>query len=130
MVMRVGGIVSGMDIEGMVKKLMEAERLPLERMQQQQTTLTWKRDAFREINSALLELDNMMLDMKLSTTYNPKSAVSSQESAVTATANSNAQNGTFEIQVTQLATSAMNIGKVGSEENLKDYVGNYTFSTF
>ena len=29
MVMRVGGIVSGMDIEAMVNKLMEAERMPL-----------------------------------------------------------------------------------------------------
>ncbi len=45
--MRVGGLASGMDIEGMVEKLMEAERMPLVRLQQQQETLTWKRDSFR-----------------------------------------------------------------------------------
>src|SRR5699024_5741750 len=102
MVMRVGGIASGMDIEAMVQKLMEAERMPLDRLKQQQTTLTWKRDAFREINSTLLELDKMMLDMKMSYTYNPKTAVSSQEGAITATANSNASNGSYEIKVKQL----------------------------
>jgi len=135
MVMRVGGIVSGMDIEGMVKKLMEAERMPLERMQQQQTTLTWKRDAFREVNSLLLEMDNITRDMKYSTYYNPKSAVSSMEGAVTATANSSASNGSYEISVTQLATSAMNVGNLDEGIDLqtvigKENAGNYTFSTF
>src|SRR5690625_7862278 len=97
-----------MDIEAMVNKLMEAERMPLNRMYQQQTTLEWKRDAFRDINSKLLELDNMMLDMKLSTSYKPKVATSSQESAVTATASSNASNGSYEIEVTHLASNAIN----------------------
>lgn len=110
MVMRVGGIVSGMDIEGMVSKLMEAERMPLERLQQQQKTLEWKRDGYRDINSHLLDLDKMMLDMKLTTTYKPKQATSSMESAVTATATSSAANGNYSINVQELATSAMNVG--------------------
>ena len=105
MVMRVGGIVSGMDIEAMVNKLMEAERMPLERLRQEETRLTWKRDAFREINSLLLQLDNMMLDLKLSRTYNPKTATSSQENAVRATASSTATNGSYEIAVTGLASN-------------------------
>lgn len=132
MVMRVGGIASGMDIEGMVKKLMEAERMPLDRMHQQQTTLTWKRDAFRDINSTLLELDNMMLDMKLSPTYKPKAAFSSQEDAVTATANSNASNGSYEIHVGKLATSAMNVGTGEVDlEKLSEFSGEkITFKTF
>jgi len=139
MVMRVGGIASGMDIEAMVQKLMEAERMPLDRLKQQQTTLTWKRDAFREINSTLLELDKMMLDMKMSYTYNPKTAVSSQEGAITATANSNASNGSYEIKVKQLATSAMNIGgkldisldeKLPSTYNGSEIAGTYEFHTY
>lgn len=135
MVMRVGGIASGMDIESMVNKLMEAERMPLTRLKQQQTTLTWKRDAFREINSVLLELKNMMTDMKLSTTYKPKTATSTQENAVKATATSNASNGSYEINVTQLATNAMNISTTNIDIKGNDvldasYHDTYTFYTF
>ena len=130
MVMRVGGIVSGMDIEAMVKKLMEAERMPLDRMKQQQTILEWKRDAFREINSTFLELDNMMLDMKMSYTYKPKSANSSNESAITAIANSNAPNGSYDIEVTQLAKNEMQIASVNLDANLENFIGEHEFITY
>ena len=131
--MRVGGIVSGMDIEGMVKKMMEAERMPLNRMYQQQQTLEWKRDAFRDINSKLLDLDNMMLDMKLSTTYKPRQAISSQSNAVTATASSSASNGTYEINVSQLATNAMNVSTGEVDKNVQIISGesrDVTFTTY
>lgn len=134
MVMRVGGIYSGMDIEAMVNKLMEAERMPLERLKQKQTLLEWKRDAYRDINSKLLELDNLMLDMKLTRTYNPKSTISSQEKAVTATASSSASNGTYDIQVTQIATRAMlvgdSIGLAADGKMTTDHAGEYKFVTY
>lgn len=110
--MRIGGLATGMDIDQLVGKLMKAERLPLDRMEQDKTTLTWKRDAFRDVNKKLLELDNMMLDMKLDSTYNSKSVSSTQENAVTATGSSLASNGVYDIAVTQLAESAINVGGV------------------
>src|SRR5699024_338128 len=115
--MRVGGIASGMDVEAMVNKLMEAERIPLQKLQQQQTTLEWKRDAFRDVNSTLLELDNIVRDMKYSKFYKSKAATSSNEGAVTATAGANAPEGTYKIDVKNLATSAMNVstGKVAAD---------------
>lgn len=133
MVMRVGGIVSGMDIEGMVSKLMAAERMPLERLQQEQKSLEWKRDSFRDINSHLLDLDKMMLDMKLTTTYKPKQVTSSMENAVTATASSSASNGNYNIDVQELATSEMQVGAKGIEADFKIDVNNakeHTFYTY
>lgn len=135
MVMRVGGIYSGMDIEAMVNKLMEAERAPLVKLKQQQQLLTWKRDAFREINSKLLEINNSLLDMKLTRTYNPKTTTSSQPNAVSATAASTATNGTYEIQVIQLATNAMRIGNSLGSDTLdtqieQSYVGSHTFKVY
>src|SRR5699024_10801142 len=109
--MRIGGLATGMDTEQLVDKLMAAERMPLDRMEQDKTKLTWKRDGFRDINKALLELDNMMLDMKLSKTYNTKTVSSSQENAVTATALTSTSNGTYSIKVEKLATSAINVSK-------------------
>src|SRR5690625_156206 len=115
MVMRVGGLASGMDIEAMVNKLMEAERIPLEKMRQDQTKLEWKRDAFRDINRELLKLDELMLDMKLSRTYQSKSVTSSQDNAITATARANSTPGSYLINVTQLATARSEERRVGRE---------------
>lgn len=132
MVMRVGGLATGMDIESIVNKLMDAERIPLVKLEQDRTLLTWKRDAFREVNRALSELDAMMLNMKLSPTYNSKTVTSSQENAVTATGSSSASNGSYSIGVSRLATSAMNVGKVATGVELDDPVTaeTITFSTF
>ncbi|MEC5422854.1 flagellar hook-associated protein 2 [Virgibacillus sp. C22-A2] len=133
--MRIGGLATGMDTEQLVKKLMEAERMPLDRMKQDQTKLTWQRDAFRDINKSLLELDNMMLDMKMSRTYNSKSVSSSNEGAVTATASTNTANGTYNIKVDKLASSAMNMSAdkielVATEALGAERAGTFHFSTY
>src|SRR5690625_7717513 len=98
-----------MDIDEIVEKMMTAERMPLDRMEQDRTTLEWKRDGFRDINKTLLEMKNMMLDMKLSKTYQSKSVASSMEGAVTASATSSAVDGAYKIKVNEIATSDMNI---------------------
>src|SRR5690625_1266731 len=132
MVMRVAGLATGMDIEAMVDKLMEAERMPLTRMEQERTLLTWKRDAFRDINRALLSFNEMMLDMKLSPTYQTKKVISSQSSAVTATASTSASDGAYRIRVDQLASSEMNIGqKIDSvDDSVNLEAGILHFHTF
>src|SRR5699024_11006842 len=132
MVMRVGGIASGMDIDAMVEKLMDAERMPLTRMQQQHTSLEWKRDAFRTINSKLLSIDNIMFEMKLSSTYKPKSAVAIGQDIVTVTANANVANGTYKISVEQLATNEMHVSgkKIAANINLDSYAKEHTFKTY
>ena len=116
--MRIGGLATGMDIDGIVKDLMKAERIPLDKLEQDKTRIEWQRDAFRDVNSMLLELDNMMLDMKLSRTYNTKSATSSNQ-AVTATAAATASAGSYNISVKSLATSAIN----ATEGTLSDLLG-------
>ncbi|MFD2044996.1 flagellar hook-associated protein 2 [Ornithinibacillus salinisoli] len=113
MVMRVGGLASGMDIEQMVNQLMSAERIPLQKMEQDRTLLEWKRDGFREVYQKLFDFDEMMLGMKLSETYNSKQVSSSNEDAVTAVADPGTSNGSYNIEVTQLASSAINSSQSG-----------------
>lgn len=118
--MRVGGLATGMDIDGIVKDLMAAERIPLDKLEQDKIKIEWQRDAFRDVNSMLLELDKMMLDMKMSNTYNTKAATSSNQ-AVTATAASGASIGSYNIAVKSLATSAINAteGTISASEGEK-----------
>lgn len=135
--MRIGGLASGMDIDAIVEKLMSAERMPLDRMHQDRTLLEWKRDGFRDINKALFKLDDLMFEMKRSKNYNPKTAVSSQENAVTAIAASGVPKGSYDIEVQQLAKNAINFSeplgidpkqKLGEIDGMP--LGEFSFTTF
>lgn len=108
--MRVGGLASGMDTDSLVEQLMNAERQKLYKLQQEQTKLTWQQDSYREVNTSLSKLNDSILDMKLSTTYNSKSTTTTG-SGVTATASSTSANGTYSIKVEEVATSTINFSQ-------------------
>ncbi|WP_152655245.1 flagellar hook-associated protein 2 [Oceanobacillus sp. CFH 90083] len=112
--MRIGGLASGIDTESIIRDLMNAERMPLDRLHQDRARLEWKRDAFRDVNKMLADFDrNLILNMKLSDTFNTKIISSTQEGAVRATGNAGANSGTYRINVSQLASSAINVGEKG-----------------
>ena len=104
--MRISGLASGMDTEKMVADLMKAARIPFDRLSQSKTQLEWQRDAYRSINTKLLEFRNIAFDMKLNSSYNSKKAISSSESAISVSGTASAVEGIYKIQVTQLAETA------------------------
>ena len=61
MVTRISGLASGMDIDSIVKGLMDAERVPLDKLYQKKTYTEWQRDDYRTMNTALSELDTSFL---------------------------------------------------------------------
>ncbi len=105
--MRIGGLASGMDIDSLVKDLMKAERMPLDKLTKKKQTLEWQRDEYRNANKLLTELRNMSLDMRLQGTYFSKKT-SSSSTGVSATANSSTAEGTYKVNVQRLATAAVN----------------------
>lgn len=120
--MRIGGLASGMDIDSIVAKLMDAERAPLKKFQQQKQTYEWQRDALRTINKNSNTLRTSLFDMTLKGNM-IKKTVTSTNDAVTAKANSDAT-GTLQISnVSRLATSATikseNIFEQGTASNTK-----------
>ncbi len=117
--MRMTGFASGMDVEQIVGDLMEAERQPLQKMEQDQNWLTLQRDAYREVNTKLSEFDNMFLDMRMSTTYQQSEANSSQPDAVSASVSSDADEGNYKIDVDELASTALNhsVGAITDDED-------------
>jgi flagellar hook-associated protein 2 len=108
--MRVNGMASGMDIDGMVSKLMKAEALPLDKMKQNQQLLQWKRDDYRDMNTALSDLDSTIFNgaasISLQSTFNKKTVTSSNDSMVSASAVNTTNNISAQISVSQLATGA------------------------
>lgn len=111
MVMRIGGLASGMDIDALVEKLMNAERAPLNKLEQKKQTYEWQRDAYRGVNTQLKTFDTYIADNLVLKTLNSKTASSSNESLVKATATGKAT-GTLSIDgVSQLATSTSAVGE-------------------
>ncbi|WAA09803.1 flagellar filament capping protein FliD [Fervidibacillus albus] len=140
MVMRVTGLASGMNIDEIVENMIKAESIPLDSMKQEKTLLEWKRDAYREINTELLNFRSELTNMRLSSFYRTRSVTSTNESLVSATATSGAGNGTYTISnITQLASAAymVNAGTISGSEKIdptnslyaeKDNFSNTSFS--
>ncbi len=110
MVNRIGGLASGMDIDSIVKKLMNAERAPLNKLYQKKQTYEWQRDAYRSINTKLKTFDTYISDNLVLKSLISKTAASSNSNLVSATATGSAA-GTLSIEgVSQLASAARKVG--------------------
>jgi flagellar hook-associated protein 2 len=112
---RVTGLVSGMDTDATVKKLMAAQSIPLDKLKQKKQTLEWQQASYRAINNKILEFKNLSFDMKLNSNYSAKKTTSNNDTIATATATSAATEGIYEVEVQQVAkgsklTSNANIG--------------------
>lgn len=111
--LRFSGMASGIDTDSIIKQLMQVERLPMDRLNQKQTKLEWKRDAYRNITNTLRAFKDEYFDVAKPATnltslssYKMATASSSNTAVATATANSTAMPGSHLLNVTQLATAA------------------------
>jgi len=104
--LRLNGFASGMDIDNMVSQLMQARRIPLDKLQQKKQLLEWKTEDYRTIHSKVLELRNLSFDMKLEGTYQSKKASVTNEDIVSVTATNGATAGNYTFKVTNMAKAA------------------------
>ena len=103
---KIGGLVSGMDIDSIMEKLMKAESAQMEKLQQQKQRYEWKRDAYREVNTQLNTFQQDLFDKYgLKSSWNSNTSNVSSNSAVNVKANAGA-NGNLTISEVTMATSA------------------------
>ncbi|AIQ55149.1 hypothetical protein R70331_29125 [Paenibacillus sp. FSL R7-0331] len=98
-----------MDIDSMVKSMMTAKRVPLDKLNQDKQLLEWKRESYREMNSKLYDFRTNKLTSKygVSSAMNMQTAVTSgNTTAVQADASATANGIDMAVSVTQLATKA------------------------
>jgi flagellar hook-associated protein 2 len=111
--MRIGGLASGMDIDQIVSDLMKAERMKVDKLQQQRQLLEWQQEDYRAINLALRSFrDKEAFDMRMQSTFLARKATSTNESIVTATGGVNAVEGLHSIEVKELARGASITGTI------------------
>ncbi|MGG1664393.1 flagellar hook-associated protein 2 [Brevibacillus sp. NRS-1366] len=113
--MRIGGLASGMDTEQMIKDMMNARRVPLNKLQQKKQAEEWKRDSYREMNALMLDLRNTALNMKLKGTYSKFKVTSSSEAVVSAKSTASSTSSTSQITVDTLAKVSSTLSYNGTE---------------
>jgi flagellar hook-associated protein 2 len=104
---RISGLASGMDTEKIVSDLMKAQREPVNRLQRSKQTYEWKRDAYREMNTLLADLQNSLKNMRLTSTFNKKTVSSENESIASAKVIGSPKFSSYSIQVNSLAKAEM-----------------------
>ena len=114
--MRISGLASGMDTESMVKELMKAHRIPLDKITQKKQYTEWQRDDYRTVNRTLNNFKTLTNDSMLRQSTFIKKTVSSSAPDDVSIKNINSVSdfsGTLSVQ--QLATQATmrSAGKVG-----------------
>ena len=108
----VSGMVSGMDIDGIVAKMMSAARQPLDRLEQSKTKYEWQRDAYREVNKGIKELSTKIFDgIGMQKNLLARKGTSSNESAISVTPLAGASQETVMMSVQQLANAKTYVGK-------------------
>lgn len=113
MVMRIGGLASGMDIDSIVEKLMTAERAPYNKLVQNKQRYEWQRDAYRDVNKQLKAFDDFLFNEMTLTKDLYKKNVVSTNSAISAvpTTSENGQGLTID-SVDQLAKAGNAVGQI------------------
>ncbi|NGN98547.1 flagellar filament capping protein FliD [Grimontia sp. S25] len=100
------GLGSGMDINSMVSKIVEAERAPKqERIVKGLNDVETNISAYGRLKTSLDTMKDLMYDFRRNNTFAARSTVSSNEEAVSASADHQAVTGVYSIDVQQLAQS-------------------------
>lgn len=112
--LRITGLATGLDIDSIVKQLMQVQRIPLDKLEQKKQILEWQRDDYRSINTAISALRDLTFNMTLQGTYlkykadvtaTPQST-NGNAGAVSATPGASAVEGSYTITVNNLAKPA------------------------
>ncbi|MBR1441489.1 MAG: flagellar hook protein, partial [Lachnospiraceae bacterium] len=116
---RITGMNSGLDTETIITELASARSVKVQSMQKKQTKLSWKMDAWKELNSKVYKFYTSTLDnMRFASGYSKKTTTVSDSSVASVVTGGNAMSGTQTLKVKQLAQSAyMTGGKIMRAES-------------
>ncbi|MED2970966.1 flagellar filament capping protein FliD [Fictibacillus sp. B-59209] len=121
--LRISGLASGMDVDSMVKEMMKAQRVPMDKLNQKKQILEWQRDDYRSMNTLLSGLKDLSFSMKLTSSYRSRTVTSSDESRITATASSSASLTSYNISsVDKLASAATKVNAGALSKSATDKI--------
>lgn len=108
--LKIGGLSSGLDTEGLITTLMSIEKRPLTNMTKQRDTLTTQANAWRDLNSRLLTLKKRFDELQglSESSWLARKSVAGDTNIVSVSATSNtATLGTHSVEVVSLAKATV-----------------------
>ncbi|MGE5623773.1 MAG: flagellar filament capping protein FliD [Methanocella sp.] len=102
--LRIGGISTGLDTNGIIDSLMQIERQPQTLLKRNQQILQWKKDYWGEINTKLLAVKTSLGSLLDRSKLLVRKATSGDDKVLTAIASGTAAAGQYAITVTSLAS--------------------------
>ncbi|MCR8963020.1 flagellar filament capping protein FliD [Brevibacillus halotolerans] len=119
--MRISGLASGLDTETMIQKLMKAERSPMEKLLRKRQKEEWTRDSYREQNALLLELNNKISKLRLTSDFTKQKVSSSDDAKVTASITKKNSTTQYDVSNVQLAKPGTGVSvKFKVSDDIKD----------
>lgn len=105
MPIRMTGMASGIDVDAVVKELMSAQKLKKTNLEGKKEKLSWKQDAWKEMNTKLYSFYTGSLSkMKTQGNYQARKATPSDTSKVSVSATT-ATSGSYSLKIDQLASA-------------------------
>lgn len=106
MAIRMSGLSSGLDTEAIVGALMSAQSLKKTKLTQEKTKLEWTQTKWKELNTKLYKLyTEQVSKLQLQSSYMTKKASCSDETKAKITATTKAVNGSYTLEIQNIATS-------------------------
>jgi len=103
---RMTGLTSGLDTESIVKALTSNYQNKVDKNKKAQTKLSWKQDAWKEINKKVYSLYSSLDSLRYSSGYKLQKATCSDTTKATVTSSGSAFTGTQNLKINKTATSA------------------------
>jgi flagellar hook-associated protein 2 len=100
------GVVSGLNTTSIIDKMMSMYSAPVTALQNQQSDVQARDKAYQAIKAQVSSFQTALETLLKPSNVNAKTATSSTTSVATATANSDAVNGSFGVNVSRLATAS------------------------
>lgn len=101
--LQISGLVSGLDIDTLVSRLMALERRPLLAIEQQRQRLDTRASAWRDVNTRLSSLLGRAEALQRAASFNQRTVTVENASVATVTAASGVPEGTHRLEVVHLA---------------------------
>jgi len=103
---QLSGLASGFDWQSMVDQLTELERAPQRRMRSDQAEISKKQSTLNSLTSELNSLKTKLEALSTGDIFDQRSLTNSDDTVATASTSASGLVGTYNLQVTQLATTS------------------------
>ncbi|MGC8925081.1 MAG: flagellar filament capping protein FliD [Calditerrivibrio sp.] len=109
--LRIGGVISGMDTNALVEKLVSQARIPLDNLEAKYNLKTLEKSVYKDISDRLNTMRTDLFNLKLESTFKNKNSTSSNNSVVSATVTPSAKVGSHTVEVIQTAKNSYSLSQ-------------------